>query len=169
MDMIHESNDHIEFRSNLPWPVRMIFLIFGLFPLLAPYELMVKPSWSGKSTLIGLFFPLVISVGAVALSGLFVLAALLGLSQRIRFDTRCKEITYTFNTAVLRRVKRFPFSAVETLNVRPHSWSDGPDTHNLVLKLNGYRDIEFGHFSEHSEAKRYLAALQNLIERRDAR
>lgn len=93
-----------------------------------------------------------------------VYAALFGLSQRVRFDSRSQVITYAFEAAVLRhRVKRFPFSAVETLTVKTYEWDEGPDTYNLVATLSGYRAIEFGHFTERAEAERYLSALERII------
>ena len=34
---------------------------------------------------------------------------------------------------------------------------------HLVAKLSGYRDIEFGHFTERAEAERYLSALERIL------
>jgi hypothetical protein len=63
------------------------------------------------------------------------------------------------------REKRYPFSALETLHVKTHEWSDGPATYNLALKVKGAREIEFGHFTEQAEAERYLSALERMVKR----
>ena len=163
MDIIHQSDSRIEFRSYFSSAARTLILIGGLLPLLAPYELLIKPSWRGDITLIWVCF-LFISAGAVAVSVFCVCAALFGLSQRVRFDSRGQVLTYAFKAPGLRpRVQRLPFSAVGTLSVKTYNWTEGPDTYNLVAKLSGYRDIEFGHFTERTEAERYLSALERIL------
>jgi hypothetical protein len=165
MDLIHESSSQLEFSSDLSWAARALVLIGGVLPLLAPYELLIRPSWRGDVTSIW-WLVLLISAGAVGVSLLAIYFALFGLAQRIRFDSYRRVVTYGFKAAVLRyREKRYPFSAIETLEVRTHEWTDGPATHNLVLKLKGAREIEFGRFTDQAEAERYFSALDRMIKR----
>lgn len=163
MDAIHQSSSQLEFSGRFSLGARILILLGGLLPLIAPYELLIRPSWRGEFSSI-LWFFLLISAGAVAISLLTIYAAVFGLSQRMRFDSGRQVITYGSESALLRhREKRYPFSAIDTLRVKTHEWTDGPATHNLVLKLKGAREIEFGRFTERVEAERYLLALEVMI------
>jgi hypothetical protein len=163
VDTVEEADGRLEFRRHLSSAARALILMAGLLPWLAPYELLVEPGWRGEITAAWLPF-LLLSAGAVAVSGLFACAALLGLSQSIGFDARSQLITHAYQAALLgHRVKRFPFSALEGLGVKTHRWTDGPDTHNLVAMLRGNREIEFGSFVERAEAERYRSALERLV------
>jgi hypothetical protein len=152
----------IEFRSHLSPAVRALILIGGMLPLLAPYDLVLKPLSRGGLGAVGWFFVL-LSAGAVALSLLAFAGALFSLSQRLRFDRRDGVIVYGFEAALLRyRERRFPFSAVEALDIKRHQWSDDPASFNLVLRLKGFRDIEFGGFAQRVDAELYLTLLQGI-------
>lgn len=165
MDAIHQSSSQVEFSSHFSSAARVLVLIGGVLPLLAPYELLIRPSWGSNVSSIW-WFALLISAGAVVVSLLAIYFALFGLNQRIRFDSDSRVVTYGFKAALLRyREKRYPFSAIETLHVKTHEWSDGPATYNLALKLKDTREIEFGRFTDQAEAERYSSTLDKMIKR----
>jgi len=165
MEVTHEPGRRIEFRSRDSSVTRAVILLVGLVPLLAPYELLIRPSWRGGLTWAWLFCAL-LSAGAVLVAAAFVGAALFGLSQRVRFDAPRRVITYAHRAPGVRyRVRRFPFSALQGLRVNTRAWSEGPDTYTLVAAVSGHRDIEFGSFDDRVEAERCLAALKDIVER----
>ena len=162
MDTIREAGGRIEFSSEMPLGARLLILGAGLLPLLAPYELLIKPTWQ-EFSLIWLF-ALSISAGAIATSLLAICVAMFGMSQHIRFDSTSRGLTYSFRTAGGRHgEKQYSFSDIETLAVRTHHWSEGPATYNLALKLRATREIEFGRFGVQTDAERYLSMLTGMI------
>lgn len=162
MDTIREAGGQIEFSSEMPLVARLLILGAGLLPLLAPYELLIKPTWQ-EFSLIWLF-ALLISACAISTSLLAICVAIFGMGQHIRFDSTSQGLTYSFRTAGGRHGERqYPFSDIETLRVRTHHWSDGPATYNLALKVRATREIEFGHFGIEQEADRYLSMLTAMI------
>jgi hypothetical protein len=162
VDTIREASGRIEFSSEMPLAARLLILAAGLVPLLAPYELLIKPTWQ-EFSLIWLF-ALVISAGAIATGLLAICVAVFGMSQHIRFDAASRGLTYSFKTAGGRHgEKEYPFSDIERLRVRTHHWTDGPATYNLALKLRATREIEFGRFVVQGDAERYLSVLTGMI------
>jgi hypothetical protein len=164
MDTIREAGGRIEFSSEMPLVARLLILAAGLVPLLAPYELLIKPIWQEFSLV--WVFALLISAGAIATSLLAICVAIFGMSQHIQFDPASHCLTYSFKTAGGRHgEKQYPFSDIETFRVRTHHWSEGPATYNLALKLRATREIEFGRFVVQQDAERYLSVLSGMIER----
>ena len=80
-----ETEGVLEIRDRVSLRTRVIFALLSLFPLLAPYELLILPKWEHR---LHPFFLLCafISIGAMTLSGLLVWAAIAGLNSRMRFD-----------------------------------------------------------------------------------
>ena len=94
MPKLVEHANHIEIRSPMHRGLRLAFALLALFPLLAPYELLVRINW--QDFLHPFFFlALFICAGAVALSGFLMFAAIAGLSSRMVFDARRKTFTYS--------------------------------------------------------------------------
>lgn len=162
MDKIQQSDNHIEFSSDLGVTVRIFVLISGLFPLLAPYGLLIKPSWPEGFSLLWLF-AVIISAGAIGVSIFFLWAALFGMSQSIRFDIVNQSIFYSYKTALKHFHERsYPFNKVEKLQVVTHEWTDGPPSYNIGLKIKGVREIEFGNFILRNDAEHYLSILRKM-------
>lgn len=163
MDAISHHENSIEFTNHLPPITRVVFLLGGLFPLYAPYELLIRPSWRAGFWPFAIF-PLLVSAGAIAVSGFFIFAVLFGMSQRIRFDMSAKTITHGSKTALTRyNEKQYPFWDVEEILVKVHSWSDGPATYNISAKIRGELEIEFGGLDSQEDAERYVAILEKTI------
>jgi hypothetical protein len=143
---VHQSGNQIEFVTHVPPVGRILLFLIGLLPLLAPYELLIRPQWPDGFYVSPIFwFSLVISAGAMALTFFAVFAALYGLNQRVRFDAGGELITHDFDAALVpHRKRRYPFSAVETLSVKRHEWMESPTTYSLALKVEGVPEFEFG-------------------------
>ena len=73
-----ETKEEIEIQSLMLIRQGALFLLLALVPLLAPYELIVRPHWQHYVNVIFLFAA-AISAGAIAVSALLAWAALAGL------------------------------------------------------------------------------------------
>ena len=164
---VHQSGSQIEFVTHVPPVGRILLFLIGLLPLLAPYELLIKPQWADDFYFSPIFWlSLLISAGAMALTFFAVFAALYGLNQRVRFDADGQLITHGFEAALLPyRERRYPFSAVETLCVKRHEWIESPTTYSLALKVEGVREVEFGNFTTEEDAERHLSAIRKIVKR----
>jgi hypothetical protein len=142
MPELLEYGDHIEIRSPMRGGLRLVFALIALFPLLAPYELLVRVDWQyylSPFFLLALF----ISAGAVALSGFLVFAAIAGLSSRMVFDARQKTFTYSSEAPVIRKAKSaYPMSALHRIDVESCEWSDSAPTHHLRVFTSDGKKFE---------------------------
>lgn len=131
MPELVEHADHIEIRSPMRRGLRLAFALLALFPLLAPYELLVRIDWQSRLDpffLVAAF----ISIGAVALSGFLIFAAVAGLSSRMAFDATRKTFTYSSGAPLVRRATSvYPMSALKRIDVESREWSDSAPTHHL--------------------------------------
>jgi hypothetical protein len=163
MDNIKQSNDKIEFTSHLSLAARAALMIVGLFPLFAPYELLIKPSWSGEISWHMVFF-LFISIMAVLLSIFFVCSALFGMNQSIQINSTTRMITHEYKAGILRfRQKQYLFTEIEMVQLKVHKWTDGPPTYNIAIRTTGQREIEFGGLATQEEAEKYVSILKEVI------
>jgi hypothetical protein len=164
MDTIRHTSDKLEFISSLSPIIRIILALFGFFPLLAPYELLVKPDWPAGVS-IAMLFMLAISLGAVGISLFLFAAAVLGRSQHFEFDAARRVVIYRFKTAVNPAGKEvYDFAQIESLVLKVHEWDSGPNSYDICLNIRGRREMTFGNFASQAEAERYLAILQNMTQ-----
>jgi hypothetical protein len=100
MPKVQETDDQITFIEKVPNGARIFLTIIGLFPIfLAPYELLIRPKWNGFS--LYLIIPILISIGAIVLGGLFVAAGLFGLNQTFVLVKKSKNIHYSYESAFM--------------------------------------------------------------------
>ncbi len=152
----------LEFKTHLSVFERILFFVFGLFPLLAPYEFLIKPSWNGEYGLIFFFF-LLLSLGALSVSFFFIAAAFLGRKEHYIFDAEKRVLLYRYrNVFIQNREENYPFSAIRSLWVKTSVWDSGPDTYDIVLDLGKKRPYRFGQYAERKEAEEYLKRLQKM-------
>jgi hypothetical protein len=122
----------------------VILGMLSLFPLLAPYELLWRVQWTN---FLNLFFVLaaVISVGAAALSGILIFAAVAGLSSRITLDSARSTFTYSERAPVVRqRTRVLPLSSLQSVQVRTHEWSDGAPSFSLTFRMADGSELNTG-------------------------
>ena len=163
MDSIKHTDDKLEFVNQLSVSARIFFFLLGLVPLLAPYELLIKPSWNGRINIIMLFF-FVLSIGAVSVSVLLVSAALFGRSQHFQFDALNRIVIYRFKTVVHPfREERYEFSQIEAVQIKVNEWDSRPDTYDISMKIRDKNEMKFGDFASRQEAEHYLTILETII------
>ena len=135
MFRVIESTEAIEIQSYMPTGQRVVFLVFALFPLLAPYDLIIRPNWQSYWNVIFLFVAL-ISLGALAVSAFLVWGAIAGLNSKLRFDRADRTLTYSAGAPIVRwRTQRCPIEGIAQLRVEEHDWTAGAPSYSLVTQL----------------------------------
>lgn len=143
--------------------LRILLMLLGVFPLIAPYELLVRIDWQDY---VHPFFLLaaLVSAGAVAVSLFFFVAALAGISSQLVFDGTDSTFTYSFESPVVRRNSRvYPLSAVRTVEVREHTWTDGAPTYHLRVEIGDGVVIESGSSGSREEVEAIQARIERFI------
>lgn len=139
-----ERVDCLEIRSRMRGGMRILLAALGLFPLLAPYELLIKIDWSHFMNPF-FFLAAFISAGATALSALLFFAAVAGLSSKIVFDKHTATFSYASEAPVVRRTRQVqPLSDVRSTEVGVLDWSDGAPTYHLSITVKDGTVFESG-------------------------
>jgi len=155
-----------EFTSSLSPALRIVIFIAGLFPLIAPYELLMKPKWT---TFASPFFlsGLLISLVAVGLSIGFLVAAVVGLNEVVRFNTVQRKVTYGFGAPFIKwRENHILFADIREVRVDTQTWESRPDTYRLRLDTThtlGGRPIKFGNFATMEEAEKTQVEVRTVL------
>lgn len=134
MAQIIESDGRLEIRENMSVLRRVIFALLGLFPLLAPYELLIEPDWNEYLHPL-FFFAIIVSVGAFAVTIFFMWAAIAGMNMLMRFDKQNNTFTYMWDAPLfsIRKYER-PLGSIKVIDIEKHEWSDGPPRYSLRIE-----------------------------------
>jgi hypothetical protein len=164
MPDVQDRDGELVFFESVPNGARIILSVIGLIPvILVPYELLIRPNWNGLSLFI--IPPIVISIGAILVGGLFVAAGLLGLDQTLAIVERTGTIHYSYRSALVAlRRKTYRFSDVARAGIKVHDWSDGPSTYGLEFAFLDGQKIEIARFENRPEAERYLRKVEGLLQ-----
>jgi hypothetical protein len=144
--MLHvsEAGGVLEVVSPMPRGQRVLIALVALIPFIAPYELLYKVDWV-EWRHPAFFFAAAVSAGALVVSALFVFAALGGLEQRLRVDSRSSLVTYSERAPLIGlRTTVLPFASIERLEVVTHAWSDGADSYSIRLTASDGRKFDTG-------------------------
>lgn len=148
---VAEEADTFEITSPMPTGRRLVFAALALFPLLAPYELLLKPGWE---TIFHPMFGLaaIISLGALCLSALLIWAAIAGMESSARFDRRRRTLTLVSRAPVMPlKPRTCSLSDLKAVEVDRTEWSDSGPSFSLRLEtldgrsfrlLGGYEQAE---------------------------
>lgn len=139
---IVEHPDRLVVVSRTRFGMRLLFALLALFPLLAPYELLLGIRWQSY---LHPFFALAafISLGATALSALLIFAALAGLDSTTTFDATSALVTYTTRAPVVREHSTsVPFERLTRIAVARRDWSDGAPSFYLLIETSDVERLE---------------------------
>jgi hypothetical protein len=135
MFKVNEDHHLLEISDHMPRGRRLLFLLLALIPLLAPYELIIRPNWDSFFNVFFLF-ALMISAGAIAVSAFLAWAAIAGLNSRMRFDKPLKSFTYWVEAPIIPvRKHEFPIEAIHQLDIEVHEWSEGQPSFSFKLTM----------------------------------
>ena len=166
MPTVTQLENSLEIREDMTLGRRGFFLLLALFPLLAPYELLLRPGW--RSIFHPVFFlSLLISIGAVFLSGFLAFAAFAGLSTLLRFEQTSRIFTYMHQAPIVAlRRERIAFDAIDFVEIEKYDWSDGEPTYSLRVLLKDGRSYKSASFETleqaqeaHHQATRILSGV----------
>jgi len=158
MSHLTQTDGKIEITETMSIGIRVFLFLLGMLPWMAPYELLIKPGWTGFhiSTLVFL----IISLGAIAISLAFLGAAVFGMNQTATFDLAARTVTHRYETAVnALRTKRYSFHDITKSEVREHNWDSGPNTYSLEIYFKDGHKILCGNFSSRNEAQDVLNSI----------
>lgn len=158
-----EKDQRLEVRSPMRPGMRVLLAILALFPLLAPYELIVKVEWESH---LHPFFLLAafISLGAIALSAFFVFAAVAGLSSQMVFDAGAGTFVYSSQALIVRPSPReYPLDAIDGVEVRERDWSDSAPSYHLGVVMTDGTEFESGSSWARGEIESIEVRLQQFL------
>ncbi len=90
MPTVTQTENKIVITETMSTGIRVFLFIMGLLPWMAPYELLIKPGWTGLSLMTLVFVG--ISLGAIAVSFGFIGAAIFGMNQTATFDLNTRHL-----------------------------------------------------------------------------
>lgn len=142
---------------------RLGFGLAGILPLLAPYNLLLKPAW-GNALGFSLLFTFVVSLGATAVAVLLLLVAIYGINRRVEFD-KSAEVVRVLESNLLQRAREvnYAFADIAQLELVYHDWSTGPSTYEICLTPRTGKPFAFGNFSSRVDVEATLSMLRGVI------
>ena len=139
-----ERANRLEVRSPMRAGMRVLLAALALFPLLAPYELIIRVEWQ-QYVHPAFFLVAFISAGAVALSAFLLFAAVAGMSSQMVFDKGSGKFTYSAKAPVIGRTRQTrPLSEVCGVEVGVRDWSDSAPTYHLGVSVADGTAFETG-------------------------
>lgn len=163
MDKITRSGNNLIFEKRVHPVFRLIIFLVGFFPLLAPYELLIKIHWTdyfNLSFLISLLF----SILATAFSLFIMFIAFFAQNQYVCLDADRATLTYGWSDAVRAyRATDYRFDELSAPELVTHPWSDGPTSYNILVKTRTGLKISFGDFESRRAAQEYQAAVTEIV------
>lgn len=158
-----ETKEVFEIQSLMPIGKRLLFLTLALIPLLAPYELIIKVDWQNY---LNPFFliALLISLGALFVSSLFVLGAISGLSSTLKFDRSSNTITRSTQApVVMKRIVQYPFDQLAEIHVYEHEWSDGESSYSVMVAMTDGESLKSGTSWSREEIEALVKKISDFL------
>lgn len=158
-----ERANRLEVRSPMRAGMRVLLATLAFFPLLAPYELLIRVEWQ-QYMHPAFFLVAFISAGAAALSAILLFAAIGGLSSQMVFDKGSETFTYSAEAPVIRRTgQTHPLSEVCGVEVGVRDWSDSAPTYHLGVSVADGTVFESGSSCSRDEIELIRARLQQFL------
>jgi hypothetical protein len=162
MPIFTADTDQIVFTERMPAGFRIILILVGFVPFLAPYDLLIRPDWEGFS--LPLVFAIFVSLGAVAVGLLFIFSGLFGLNQELHFNGTTRTVEYAYETPLIPiRRFRYQFGDIMETRVNTHDWSESPSTYGVQVVFRDNRKTEVGSFAKEIDAEEALDKVRQLI------
>jgi hypothetical protein len=153
----------LRYTSTLGPAARLFLFVAGLVPLLAPYELLLRPAWTTYASP-AFVLAVVISAGAVAVSLLMLAAAIAGVDEEVRFDPAGRVVVHRSRSPVAPvRVRRIPFDGIATLEIEAVQWDSRADTFRLRLGSLGERTVHLGAFNTREAAEHARREILSML------
>ena len=165
MPSIVESDFKLLIQDKMAPGKRVLFGLLALIPLLAPYQLIILPDWESY---FNFFFilALLISIGALLVSGLLIWATIAGLDSWMRFNKQDQTFTYAYSAPILPfRTFAYPLESVQKISVETHEWSDGEPSYSIKVYLLDGREHKTGSSWDKAEIEGTVERVNNYLDR----
>lgn len=160
---VFESKECFVIQTRMGIGTRIFIGLLGLVPLIAPYDFLVKARWNSYFNFPFLLV-LIISIGAVFISAMFVYAATFATSIKITLDRRAQAFRHSSEAPTIRnKTEEHPLSHIQRLEVRETNWSDGPPSYNLQFVMEGEKVYEVGPFNSLAEVDQTRQQVQQFL------
>jgi hypothetical protein len=160
---IRQTDCTLELVNLVSVGMRVLVFLFGLLPLLAPYELLCKVRW-GSYASPAFLFALTIALGALAVSGFFIFFALAAYNRRMYLDRNERKLVFGRGHVLQPyRERTYSFQDIAGVDIEAHEWSDGPTSYSLVVCMRDGSQAGIGYFEDRDTAGRYQSLLQDWI------
>ncbi|MDD2921867.1 MAG: hypothetical protein PHQ36_06225 [Anaerolineales bacterium] len=158
---IIESNGQIQIKERVPAGMRVFLSIVSLLPWLAPYELLIKPRWTGFGVPV-IFFSL-ISLGAISVSLSILASAIFGLNQTLTVDPVTRTIRHAYENVIMPlRERKYSFIQLTSIEIMTHDWSDGPSTYGLKFTFGDEHKANLGSFASLDDASAAKEKIEQI-------
>jgi hypothetical protein len=148
---VFESEECFVIQTRVGMGTRVFIGLLGLVPLIAPYDFLVKVRWNSYFNFPFLLV-LIVSIGSVFMSAMFVYMGTFATSIKITLDRRTQVFCHSSEALTIRnKTEEHPLSHIQRLEVRETNWSDGPPSYNLQFVLEGDKVYEVGPFNSLAE------------------
>jgi hypothetical protein len=165
MDTITRSGSAktIAFNKRVHPAIRIGITLIGLFPLLVPYELLIKARW--ETTLSAAFLlSLFVSLLMMVASAFVLFVAFFAQNQYVCFDGHRATLTYGWSDAIRPyRETVYRFTELSPPELLTTTWSDSPNSYDILIRTNTGSKISFGNFEKEYEAQACLEELLALL------
>ena len=160
---VFESEECFVIQTRVGMGTRVFIGLLGLVPLIAPYDFLVKARWNSYFNFLFLLV-LIVSIGAVFMSAMFVYAATFATSIKITLDRRAQAFRHSSEAPTIRnKTEEHPLSHIQRLEVRETNWSDGPPSYNLQFVMEGDKVYEVGPFNSLAEVDQILQRAKRFV------
>ncbi len=157
--------DLIVLEDQTPPFTRVMCALGAAVCLMAPYELLIKPSvpvlrW-------GMLPFWLISLGAMTVCTMLAIAAVFGFTRRMEFWGIRHELVIRWHGDFgVRVTRRYPFSDLSRVDAHETSDSDGPNYYTVTLYRPGKgRPIAVQNFAERAAAEELAKRVTRIIGR----
>lgn len=162
---IIESKDSLRLESRIGWGARIFLGVAGLIPLLAPYELLIKPRWNGHYGGVFLFMTL-IALGACSISFVSLWAALTGSQGVADFQKHERVLSYKIRLPLGMWYRRqYVFEDIQRFWVKTLEWSEGEPSYQVMAELVNGKHIRLGSMANLAEAEMVVGRLVDFLDR----
>ena len=160
---VFESEECFVIQTRVGMGTRVFIGLLGLVPLIAPYDFLVKARWNSYFNFLFLLV-LIVSIGAVFMSAMFVYAATFATSIKITLDRRTQIFRHSSEAPTIRnKTEEHPLSHIQRLEVRETNWSDVPRSYNLQFVMEGDMVYEVGPFNSLAEVDQTRQQAQQFL------
>jgi len=160
---VFESEECFVIQTRVGMGTRIFIGLLGLVPLIAPYDFLVKARWNSYFNFPFLLV-LIVSIGAVFMSVMFVYAAAFSMSIKVTLDRRTQVFRHSTETPTIRnKTEEHPLSHIQRLDVRETNWSDGPPSYSLQFVMEGDKVYEVGPFNSLAEVDQTRQQAQQFL------